>query len=451
MQSTEKHQPIPQVFVMLADPILEELYRSKLSGPDYCMVWCENDGGWAKSIVSIKYDVIIVDFALFPVEPVEHLKEIKRISPDSEMIVLSPSEDVRVCIDAFQAGIADYFLKPTNPETLAWSIEKVLKQRALQSSNETLAADLQLFRAAHHINMSENDAKMRSVAAQTLIKFLQARGAVWVWPEGTNFTYDYIDIDEKEGQDNFEFFKKEFSGIWERAFEGVLTSHPEQWFQDSFVWIPLRATWMGGIFLFPVQAGHSAYLQARVEFLIRNLEVSLENQKRYLEARQLTYIDDFTGLYNARYLDVALTASIERHHRTGSGFALLFIDIDRFKSVNDRHGHLVGSQLLVDIARTLKKYTRRTDQLFRYGGDEFIIILNDKGGTDALEVAERLRSSLEAHVFRIQGIEIRITASIGVSKFPEHSRDKSTILQMADRAMYSGKSAGRNAVFEANF
>src|SRR5262249_47215879 len=150
-----------------------------------------------------------------------------------------------------------------------------------------------------------------------------------------------------------------------------------------------------------------------------------------------SYVDDFTGLYNSRYLDVALTSSIETAKTTQEGFAVLFIDVDHFKSVNDRFGHMTGSGLLIALANTLKRLVRRQDQLFRYGGDEFIVILHDLNGYPAKEIAERIRSTIERHRFVIHGNEIKITVSIGVSRFPEHSKSKKNIIELADKAMYS--------------
>ncbi len=127
----------------------------------------------------------------------------------------------------------------------------------------------------------------------------------------------------------------------------------------------------------------------------------------------------------------------------------MFIDIDRFKSVNDTNGHLVGSQMLKELSAILKKQLRKPDQLFRYGGDEFIAMIHNCESKKGIEVAERIRADVEKRKFFMQNKELRITLSIGVATFPEHGKEKREIIQMADEAMYHGKKAGRNAVFLA--
>src|ERR1700687_1132038 len=121
----------PQVFALIADTILEGLYKNGLSSSDYCIVWCERGDRWKENLLHFDYDVIIVDFTLFPNDPINTLLAIKKLSPESSIIVLTDSEDVRVAIAAFRMGITDYFLKPTNPESLTWAVERILRTKAV--------------------------------------------------------------------------------------------------------------------------------------------------------------------------------------------------------------------------------------------------------------------------------------------------------------------------------
>ena len=416
-------QSLPQVLILLADPILEGPYRQLLKSPSYCTVWCEQGDRWKESLLSFSYHVIVVDFSLFPETPMESLLAIKKLSPESEIIVLSHSDDVRIAISAFQNGVSDYFLKPTSPETLAWSIEKIIRKRALLPADESLNADLMVFEAAHHIGIAESDNKMRELALKHISSVLHASHAEWRWPE--------------EGTKSL------------TSFESGLTSHPEKWVSNDTAWIPLKSPWMGGIALAGITSAADASDLARAEFLVRNIEISLENYQRYSHLKELSYVDDLTGLYNSRYLTIALDAAFSHHAKSHQSFSLLFIDIDHFKNVNDGNGHLVGSQILVELGHLLKRTIRKPDLLFRYGGDEFIAILYHANSSQGLEVAERLRSETQDQRFFIHQKEMKITLSIGVATFPEHGSDKKTILQMADNAMYSGKKQGRNSVFIA--
>jgi len=130
---------------------------------------------------------------------------------------------------------------------------------------------------------------------------------------------------------------------------------------------------------------------------------------------------------------------------------VLFLDLDRFKAVNDQYGHLIGSKLLVEVGRVLKGSVRDEDVVARYGGDEYVAVLLgiDSGG--ALKVAERIRRSIEDHVFLSrEGARLRVTASIGLASCPEHTSKKAEVLDLADRAMYRGKRSTRNVVYIAS-
>jgi diguanylate cyclase (GGDEF)-like protein len=444
----------PQVFALIADSILEGLYKNGLSSNEYCIVWCERGDRWKESLLGFEYDVVIVDFSLFPNDPISALLAIKKLSPDSEIIVLSDSEDVRIAIAAYRMGITDYFLKPTNPETLSWAVERILRKKAVAVRNHALSSYLEIFGAAHNISVAESDTHMRNIAMKSLTKMLSAEGALWLWgprraeeesepPPVMEFYHESEDHAEKIRKE----FLKAFPNVLTESFESDLSKHPDQWFRGNYVWIPLMKSWMGGILLHHTKEETTGALQAQLEFLVRNLEVSLEHHKRLSDAKQLTYIDDLTGLYNSRYLDLALSAAIEDARKNNNGFAVLFIDIDHFKKINDQHGHLVGSQMLVEMGAHLKKTFRKSDLLFRYGGDEFIVMIYQATIPKAMEVAERLRAEVEARRFIVCNLEIKITLSIGVARFPDHGKEKKQIIQMADDAMYSGKRSGRNAVF----
>ena len=203
------------------------------------------------------------------------------------------------------------------------------------------------------------------------------------------------------------------------------------------------------ILLFGLSGVPSELLKTRTEFLIRSLEVSLENHQRYIEAKQLTYIDDLTGLYNPRFLEQALNIAMDSLNKKNQGFCVLFIDIDKFKQVNDQYGHLVGSQMLTHIGKLIRSSLRKNDQVFRYGGDEFIAILYDTELSTAKEIAERVRKSAEARTFRFPMAHIKITLSIGIARFPDHGNNKETVISMADTAMYASKKSGRNQVIVA--
>lgn len=164
-------------------------------------------------------------------------------------------------------------------------------------------------------------------------------------------------------------------------------------------------------------------------------------------AKDLSYMDDVTSLHNQRYLPLVLDKEMSRAYRNKSPFSVLFMDIDYFKNVNDTRGHLVGSKILSDLSSIIKKCIRTNDYAFRYGGDEFVIIVVDAGVDHSKIVAERIRKTVEETTFEVHGHELNITVSIGIAAYPQHAQTKEDILKMADHAMYCAKNKSRNLVY----
>ena len=189
--------------------------------------------------------------------------------------------------------------------------------------------------------------------------------------------------------------------------------------------------------------------QRRVAQLARGFREIFELVHCFRVMRRQTVTDDLTGLYNHRHLFPSLDSEIERTASLGSQFSILFIDVDRFKQVNDRHGHLVGSELLSQLGALMRRRTRSTDLSFRYGGDEYLIILRGAKGKDAEMVGERLRRSVSENEFRVGENVFKLTLSIGVATYPDNAATSEEIIRIADEAMYSGKRKSRNVVQRA--
>jgi len=171
--------------------------------------------------------------------------------------------------------------------------------------------------------------------------------------------------------------------------------------------------------------------------------------RRQSEARirDLAFHDQLTGLQNRAALADRLDIELARNRgREPSRTAVLFIDIDRFKDINDVHGHQIGDRLLVKLAKRLRACVRASDTLARQGGDEFIVVLSDVDEhADLMEIARKLLASVEAPL-DVKGIEMLVTASIGISIYPDDAGDADTLFSNADTAMYDAKAAGGNQV-----
>jgi diguanylate cyclase (GGDEF)-like protein len=175
--------------------------------------------------------------------------------------------------------------------------------------------------------------------------------------------------------------------------------------------------------------------------------IAIENARAVEKIQELTITDDCTGLYNARHLYKTLETEVYRSSRFGYEFTVLFIDLDHFKQVNDTNGHLVGSKLLAEIGYLIKAQLRLIDYAFRYGGDEFVVLLPQTGKDSALVVAKRLRDSLRTSMFcKDEGLNLNVRASMGVATYPHDAKTPHDIIRQADEMMYLVKNTSRDNI-----
>ncbi|TAN43153.1 MAG: sensor domain-containing diguanylate cyclase [Nitrospirae bacterium] len=182
--------------------------------------------------------------------------------------------------------------------------------------------------------------------------------------------------------------------------------------------------------------------------LVDRATIAIEMTTVYQKMAELSITDDLTKLFNTRYLNRTLEIELTRSKRHQTSLSLIFMDVDHFKTTNDTYGHLVGSKLLVEIGQLLIKSLRTIDIVARYGGDEFVIVLPQTAPAAAIQIAERIRRSIELNVFlKKDGYSLRLTASFGVASYPESAKTKEDLLRLADEAMYRVKTQTRNGVY----
>ena len=187
-------------------------------------------------------------------------------------------------------------------------------------------------------------------------------------------------------------------------------------------------------------------LLLRLKRVLKERRLTQERLHMLEELKKLSITDGLTQLYNSRYFYSQIKGEIERFKRYGHKLSMLLLDIDHFKDYNDTHGHLEGDKILVRIGRIIKSCLRKMDTAYRYGGEEFTIILPGTPGEEAKTVAERLRTAVAAEDFTGGDHPgSRITISIGVTQYC-HDEPVSSFVQRADQAMYQSKQSGRNKV-----
>ena len=172
--------------------------------------------------------------------------------------------------------------------------------------------------------------------------------------------------------------------------------------------------------------------------------VAIQSAYSFERARQMADIDGLTGVFNRRHLEKRLAAELERLARYEHEMAILMVDIDNFKRINDEFGHLLGDEVLRQASKLMQQNLRKADVVCRFGGEEFAVMLPETNGENALGVAEKLRREIAD--FNFPGIPRSVTISIGVAEFPHHGQSRDELIRAADEALYTAKQAGRNRV-----
>ena len=397
-----------------------------------------------------RFDVLLTDVILPGSSGLDLLGIAKGLDPNLEVVVITALDKVDPAVRAMKSGASDYLVKPVAPESLQLAVQRCLSTRALLDENKSLRAHLKLFEAGQRIAATLDRDTLVPVALSAVAGscrsagaalFERASGGEWVLSgsQGLDFAL---------GPELLRLCRPSLEELGEKPLRVELLPGELTELGPRAILMPVSDE---GRVVGAIAALVAGELDApgaeAAAFLCRNLGLALRNLGRLKQVEHLAYLDDLTHLYNTRYLDLVL----DREVQGGRAFSVLFMDLDRFKLVNDEHGHLAGSRLLVEVARVLRSCVRDDDILVRYGGDEYVMLLVgiDSGG--GLKVAERIRRAIEDHRFLSrEGSRVRVTCSIGLASYPEHAMSKAEILDLADRAMYRGKRSTRNVVYMAS-
>jgi len=395
-------------------------------------------------------DVLITDMVMPGICGLDLVRRARTLNNPPEVILATGNATVESAIQALKNGARDYLLKPCNPEQLRHIVRTCVEQRRLLDENTVLRSQIRLYQKGQQLSSQLDVDTLLNEALSLLLQEIgeQLRGlAFFNGQEGISRVICGDGTTEEQG----------------RNLAGVLLPHALALdkgglLEASQVALPdgspvdLRCFW-----LFPLHAdngiqGALALFNAEGQpfpdqlpregllFLAEQTALGFQNACQYQGARELIYTDDLTGLYNHRYLQIAIEQETRRAERYGLEFSLAFIDLDLFKNVNDTHGHLIGSSVLREVGDLLRRCVRDADLLFRYGGDEFTALLVETDNRGAKVVAERIRKAVEEHAFNAgQGKTCHVTATVGHATYPVHATNKQELIDLADRAMYQGK------------
>ena len=189
------------------------------------------------------------------------------------------------------------------------------------------------------------------------------------------------------------------------------------------------------------------FIEEEFSTVLQNIHIYRQLKLKCENLVVLSNIDEVTGLFNQRKLIADLDQAIISHDKMGESFSLMFVDIDFFKQVNDTYGHLIGSEILQDLGALLSDLVRSTDDVYRFGGDEFIIILREVDIKTVHMISLRILKSIQNHDFNLSTGEVyKMSISIGIAEYPTDAKSSKEIIQLADNMMYESKKTGRGKV-----
>jgi len=438
------------------DRFFREMYSDLLQAEGYRVetASCGIDG--LEMVARGQYSLVITDLVLPDISGLEILSRVRESHPTIDVIVVTGNANLESAILALKRGARDYLVKPVNPDEFRHSVAQCIRQRRLLDENDELRNMLSLLRSSQAIAGCLDREHLYQLIVEAISRESAVSNALGYFVEAESLEFKVaIGASTEFGMSLTEVFRDRLSALVAEEFSiqsmNSLPVSSQEGFSEALL-IPLyrHETAFGMIVLLnsPSKAlPDIAKCKKNILFLIEQSVRAFENAESFTKVNEMLFIDDLSGLYNHRYLDVALEREMQRVERYASHLAILFLDVDSFKQVNDVHGHMVGSRVLSEFGALIKNSVRTVDIVIRYGGDEYTVILVETNCATAELVAERIRRQVEAHHFSgADGEIIRLTCSIGFACCPDDTVSKDTLLEMADRAMYVGKTSGKNRV-----
>jgi diguanylate cyclase (GGDEF)-like protein len=394
-----------------------------------------------------------------------YLERVKRLNPSTSVIILTDQASIDQCVRAMILGAEHYFKKPVNLESFKQAVKRVLDRKGVLKIEGGLERTMSLLSTCQTLSALQDETLVLHALESFLSQELRTSHGAFFFraPQGEGES-KWIRWEEEDESAHSSSLGEvvELAGRTAGVFDHSLG-------EDSFRWME-RGAVTPALFYLKFHCGkyqEMMYLalsprlaaeeieefENRLRILQAQIEVTGRQILQLREAEKLALVDDATGLYNTRYLHTVLDHQILHAKSHQTPFAVLFIDIDRFKLVNDTHGHLVGTEILHQLAKELRTLVRASDTTFRYGGDEFVAVLSPCDLDTGRRVAERIRQRIESRVFQVvspgtgKSRELQVTVSIGVALFPLHASTKSEVIEAADHAMYAAKKKSRNTVF----
>jgi diguanylate cyclase (GGDEF)-like protein/PAS domain S-box-containing protein len=419
-----------RILYMEDDPGLARLMQKRLHKAGYAVDTACNGAEGIAMTTTAEYDILLVDYNMPVCGGIDVLHALTRRGGFPPTIMVTGSGSEKVAVEALKLGATDYVVKDLEMgylELLPMIIEQVLyKQRLIREREEMFAA----------LQRSEERYRRLVELSPDGIALLVDGKFAFLNPAGMELLGIY---EQKEllGRAMVDLIHPDYRTIFAAQAHCVVESGtPSPWVEERFI----RCD--GSEIDVEVAGGPFTYLgEPALQVIFRDISERKQAKQRL---EQLAHFDPLTGLPNRALFFDRLQLAVAEAQRYGQQMALLFLDLDRFKAINDTLGHDAGDMVLAETARRLKECVRECDTVARMGGDEFTIILGRiTDETDATAVAERIIDSLAAP-YNPGRETCHLGVSIGISVYPTAGTDVDALLKQADISMYRVKELGRN-------
>jgi diguanylate cyclase (GGDEF)-like protein len=435
-----------RILVVEDEPLLRESVLALLSSPDRELIAAASASEALGRVSEIRFDLALLDIGLPDMTGLELLGRIRAAGGgDLRVVIVSGNDSIESAISALRLGVTEFLRKPYSPAALRDTVERQLSGMRLERENQRMRERLAYSEQLHRYLVEHSPDLIYMLDASGRFEYLNDRFEQMLGYRksallGTH--YATIVHPEDLGRADGHFNERRGAARAARNVELRLLCGPYRVgppYPPAFLTVVLSAT---GVYGTPTEG------EARGRFLgTYGSARDITDRKRAEEAIAFhAFHDSLTGLPNRALFRNRLSLAIASARREQTMVGVLFIDLDRFKFINDSYGHVQGDRFLQAVAERLRRTLREIDTLARLGGDEFTVIVPDMHDANgAVTVARKVTAALE-RPFDVGGLELETRASVGIALYPPHGSTEDELLSRADIAMYSVKRRGKDGI-----
>ncbi|WP_018139958.1 MULTISPECIES: EAL domain-containing protein [unclassified Thioalkalivibrio] len=439
---TERDVPIdPQsVRILIADddPGLLESLHNLLAIEGYPVQTASGGGAAIEALRNQHFDLLLLDLAMPDLGGLDVLRFIQAAQLKTQTVVVSGNSTVEDVAGALREGAHDYLKKPYEPAELLATVRNALRHKALEDTNIEMRSRLEKSERLHRMIVNNSPDIVFVLDSLKRFRFINSRvHELLGHTRQALLDTSILDLVEPDERDKASYFFDQASQQQAHVRSAEIALRPAE---------PSRTRHYFEVAVWPTASSETSEGGATEPLIYGTARDITERKESEAFINFQAYHDLLTRLPNRALFRDRVDVAISHAQRTGAQLAVLFIDLNRFKVINDSLGHTVGDRLLQGVAQRLQSCIRKGDTLSRFGGDEFTLLIPGLASSDAaIQVADKILESLQAP-FEIGDHELFVGASIGIAIYPDAGDNLEALIKNADIAMYREKSTGKTGV-----